>query len=109
MTNTIQGTIREIYQTQQVSDKFAKREIVVTVAGQYPQHITVQFTQDKCAILDKYMVGDNVTVSYNLRGKQYEGKDGSVKYFNIIEGWKIERTENVPVTDAKGISDDNLF
>jgi len=108
MTNTITGTIREIYNTQQVSDNFAKREMVITVADKYPQHITVQFTQDRCPMLDKYMVGDNVTVCYNVRGKQYQGKDGSVKYFNSIEGWKIDRTENVPVSD-KGLSDDNLF
>jgi len=82
--NTITGTIREIYNTQQVNDNFAKREMVVTVADKYPQHI------------------------YNLRGKQYQGKDGSVKYFNSIEGWKIDRTENVPL-DAKGLSDDTLF
>lgn len=94
---TITGTLREIYSTQQVSDKFAKREAVITVAGQYPQHITVQFTQDKCAMLDKYNLGDNVVVSINLRGKQYQGKDGSIKYFNTIEAWKIERTENVPL------------
>jgi hypothetical protein len=89
--STITGTIREIYNTQQVSDKFAKRDIVVTVDEKYPQHITIQFTQDKCSLLDNFMVGDTVTVSYNLRGKQYQGKDGSIKYFNSIEGWKIDK------------------
>lgn len=100
---TITGTIKEIYPEQQVSDKFSKREIVITVADKYPQHITVQFTQDKCALLDRYMVGDNVIVSVNLRGKQYQGRDGQTRYFNSIEAWKIERTENVPVSDADDI------
>ncbi len=55
MTNTITGTIRELYNTQQVSDNFAKREMVITVADKYPQHITVQFTQDRCPMLDKVL------------------------------------------------------
>lgn len=87
----VKGKIKVINDTQLVSDKFSKREIVVTTDEIYPQDILVQFTQDKCEILDNYAVGQHVSVSINLRGREWTSpKDGTVKYFNTIEGWRIE-------------------
>ena len=39
---------------------FRKREVVVTTEEQYPQHILVEFVQDKCDLLNNYQVGDQV-------------------------------------------------
>lgn len=91
MSNTITGTIKVIGATSQVSDKFRKREIVITdnTNPQYPQHINCQVSQDKCEMLDQFSVGDNVTASYNLRGREWISPQGEVKYFNTIELWKI--------------------
>ena len=91
MSNTITGTIKVIGTTSQVSDKFRKREIVITdnTNPQYPQHINCQVSQDKCEMLDQYNVGDNITASYNLRGREWTSPQGEVKYFNTIELWKI--------------------
>ena len=91
MSNTITGTIKVIGQTVQVSEKFRKREIIITdnTNPQYPQHINCQVSQDKCEMLDQYSVGDNVTASYNLRGREWTSPQGEVKYFNTIELWKI--------------------
>jgi len=86
----IQGKIKLINPEQVVSDKFKKREIVVETADQYPQSILIQFTQDKCSILDKYAVGQEVTVHIILRGLEWTAPDGVDKYFNTIEGWRIE-------------------
>ena len=86
----VTGTIKVINDTQQVSDKFSKREVVVKTQDQYPQDILIQFTQDKCAMLDKYKVGEVVSVSINLRGREWTNpKTAEIKYFNTIEGWKI--------------------
>ncbi len=88
----VKGKIKFIGTTQQVSDKFSKREVVVTTDEQYPQHISVEFNQDKCSILDKYSVGDEVTVGINLRGREYTNPNtGEVKYFNSIQGWNIKK------------------
>lgn len=86
------GTIRAVYNTQVVSDKFKKREFVLTIeaSSPYPQHLPMQVTQDKCNILDGYSVGDEVKVSINLRGKEFNGQNG-VKYFLTIEAWRIEK------------------
>lgn len=99
----VQGKIKFIGTTEAVSDKFRKREIVVTTEEQYPQHISLQFTQDKCDILDKYSIGENVVVNINLRGREWTDKTGAVKYFNTIEGWRIEKGNAVsaPIPDIK--------
>lgn len=87
----INGQIKVINDTQNISDKFSKREFVLTIDGtsQYPQHISMEFTQDKCSLLDKYQVGQDVSVDFNLRGREWNGPQG-VKYFNTLQAWKIE-------------------
>jgi hypothetical protein len=90
----ISGKIKLINPTKEVSDSFKKREVVVSTEEQYVQHILIEFIQDKCSILDSYNVGENVTVSINVRGKEHTTKDGEVRYFNQLQGWKIERTSS---------------
>lgn len=87
----ITGKIKVINDTQEVgSNGFKKRELVVTTDEQYPQDILIEFVQDKCGILDKYKVGDNVKVSINIRGREWVDPKGVSKYFNSIQGWRIE-------------------
>jgi len=104
----ITGKIRVINPEQQVSASFRKRELVVTTAEQYPQHILIEFGQDKCDLLNTYKVGDNVQVSINLRGREWVNPQGETKYFNSIQGWRIElgaqsepAADNAPVHEAE--------
>jgi ABC-type lipopolysaccharide export system ATPase subunit len=90
----ISGKIKLINPTNQVSESFKKRELVVTTEEQYQQHILIEFIQDKCSILDSYNVGENVRVSINVRGKEHTNKEGETKYYNQLQGWKIERTDS---------------
>lgn len=87
------GILKVKRDTQQVSEKFSKREFVLTtdLSTQYPQYISMQLTQDKCALLDAYQVGDEIKVSFNLRGREWSGPEG-VRYFNSLEAWRIERS-----------------
>ena len=85
----IKGKVAFIGEKQQVSDKFAKREFVLETAEQYPQQILIQATNERCGILDKLTLGQEVTASINLRGRKWTDKDGNDKYFNTIEAWKI--------------------
>ena len=73
------------------SGSFLKRELVVTTDEQYPQHILVEFVQDKCDLLNNYQVGDAVKVSINLRGREWVDPQGVTKYFNAIQGWRVEK------------------
>ncbi|PTM11673.1 MAG: hypothetical protein DA407_01020 [Bacteroidetes bacterium] len=87
----VQGRIKLIGETQTFGAKgFRKRELVVTTEEQYPQHIMVEFVQDKTDLLDSYQVGQQVKVSINLRGREWTNPQGEVKYFNSIQGWRIE-------------------
>ncbi|MGB3151841.1 MAG: DUF3127 domain-containing protein, partial [Maribacter sp.] len=80
---------------------FRKRELVITTDEQYPQHILVEFVQDKCDLLNSYAVGQDVKVSINIRGREWTNPQGEVKYFNSIQGWRIESLQQN--TQAEGM------
>ena len=97
----VQGKIKMIGETQTFgSNGFRKRELVVTTEEQYPQHILVEFVQDKTDLLNNFQVGQAVKVSINLRGRDWVNPQGETKYFNSIQGWRIEALQaeggNVP-------------
>lgn len=86
----VSGTIKKIGETQEITNTFRKRELVVTTEEQYPQHLLIEFVQDKTELLNSYSEGDKVTVSINLRGREWQSPQGEIKYFNTIQGWRIE-------------------
>lgn len=95
----VQGKIKVIGETQTFGNNgFRKREFVVTTDEQYPQDIQLEMVQDKCDLLNGYKVGENVKVSVNLRGREWVSPQGEVKYFNTIQGWRIERFQGVNTT-----------
>lgn len=95
------GTVKVINDTVQISDKFAKREFVVTdTSSMYPQDVLFQLTQDKCGLIDNIKVSETVEVSFNLRGREWTNPQGEVKYFNSLEAWRIEK---VGQTSGSGI------
>ena len=86
------GKIKMLGEAKNVgSGSFLKRELVVTTDEQYPQHILVEFVQDKCDLLNNYQVGDAVKVAINLRGREWVDPQGVTKYFNAIQGWRVEK------------------
>ena len=87
----ITGTLKVKNNEVQVSEKFRKREFVITDnSSQYPQFIQFQLTQDRCSLLDTFREGDEVKVYFNLRGREWKNPQGEVKYFNSLEAWKME-------------------
>lgn len=84
------GKVKVINPEQQVSASFKKRELVITSQEQYPQHILIEFNQDKCDLLSNFRQGQEVKVSINLRGRCWINPQGEEKYFNSIQGWRIE-------------------
>jgi translation initiation factor IF-3 len=105
----ILGKVKVINPEQQISATFKKRELVVTTDEQYPQHIMIEFTQDKIDLLNNINPGEQVKVSINLRGREWVNPQGETKYFNSIQGWRVEKTQSetpqgsvatMPVADA---------
>lgn len=86
------GIIKLVGATQEIGAKgFRKRELVVTTAEDYPQMLMIEFTQDKVDLLNSFEVSQSVKVSINLRGREWINPQGEAKYFNSLQGWKIEQ------------------
>jgi hypothetical protein len=98
----VTGKIKMIDQTKEVgSAGFKKRDVVVTTDEQYPQHILVQFVQDKCELLNNYQVGEAVKIDINLRGREWTNPQGETVYFNTIQGWRIGKLQaEAPVAQS---------
>lgn len=87
----LQGKIKLIDQTKEYgANGFRKREMVLITEEQYPQSILIEFIQDKTEILNNFQVGQNVKVHINVRGREWVNPEGATKYFNSIQGWRVE-------------------
>lgn len=96
----IQGKIKMIDEIKTYgTNGFRKREMVLTTEEQYPQHILVEFIQDKCEMLDGFQVGDPVKISINLKGREWVNPQGETKYFNSVQGWRIEKQQEETAPD----------
>lgn len=89
----VTGIIKAKFDTVQVSEKFKKREFVLTIepSSPYPQHVSFQLVQDKVSLIDNYNVGEEVKVFFNLKGREWTSPQGETKYFNTIDAWKLEK------------------
>ena len=106
----IQGKIKLIGETQSIgSNGFKKRELVVTTEEQYPQHIMVEFVQDKTDLLNSYQVGQQIKVGINLRGREWINPQGEAKYFNAIQGWRIDNLQQAAPANAAAVAPAQAF
>lgn len=94
----IRGKVHEIGEVQQVTDTFKKRDLIVQYAEnpQFVEYIRFEATQDRTAIFDGLSVGDEVDVSFNLRGRPWTNKDGVTSYFNSLVAWRVNKVTNTP-------------
>lgn len=99
MSFEITGRLTEKFETQQISERFQKREFVLEIKEsssggmEFIDYIKFQATQDKCSLLDNIHVNDQVKVSFNLRGRKWE-KEGRVSYFTNLDAWRIEKSQS---------------
>lgn len=105
----IQGKLLEISDTVQIKETFRKREFVLEYADnpQYPEYVKFECIQDKCDMLDNYAAGQEVTVSFNLKGRKWVNPQGATKYFNSLQAWRMQPAGNpdeastaMPTTDS---------
>ena len=99
----VTGKVVHVGEIETVSDKFKKRIIAVETSGEYPQKVAVEFTQDKCELLDKYSVNEEITIYFNLRGREWNGK-----YFTNLNGWRIESDASQTVSNPVKIGNNDL-
>lgn len=109
----LQGRIKVVMDTQTFDSGFSKREFIITTAEQYPQDVKFEFFKDKTTVLDAFTPNEEVTVHFNIRGNEYNGK-----YYVNLQAWKMEKaaagapTESAPLPTpppiAAGGDDDDL-
>jgi len=98
----VKGKVLEIFDTQNISNSFKKREFVLEYAEnpQYPEYLKFEMIQDKCSLLDGINVGDTVDVYFNLKGRKWNDPKGGVKYFNSLQAWKFDTVDQGGQTDT---------
>lgn len=104
MAHEVTGKLHKIFDVQQVTDKFSKRELVLELGGKYPQLVLFQLTGKRCGAIDDYGVGDTLRVEFVLRGREWKGRQGEIRYFNSLDVLKLDRAEAAP--DAAGSAPD---
>lgn len=88
------GKIEEIRELSQRTATFSVREFVLEVENQnnsqWNEHILMQTTNNNCALLDNFSVGQTVKVQFDIRGRRWKGNDGTERVFNTLSAWRIE-------------------
>ena len=109
MEYDITGTVKVILDLQEISETFSKREVVLTTEDdKYPQDIKLEFTKEKCALVEKMSVGERLKVHFNVRGAEYKGR-----YFVNLIGWKVDKLDGedsakAPEEGGANVEDVNL-
>lgn len=105
MAYDLTGKVKLVQDAKTISDKFTVREFVVTVEDdKWPQDIVLQFVNDKVSLLDNVQVGQEVTVSFDIRGREYNGR-----YFNNLNAWKLQTGAAAPAAaDKPPVSDKDV-
>lgn len=97
MSLQIKGVIEWIG-TEVDNGKIKKKEFVVKTDETYPQMVKCELINDKINLLDSFSKGHPVEVSFNFRGREWQGK-----YFTNIQVWKIAKAEMVTLKEeSKG-------
>jgi single-strand DNA-binding protein len=95
MSYEIQGRIHKLYEPERKSDKFLTQELVLLLDGRYPEYPKFQFTNDHANNLQHFAEGDEVRITFELKGREWQGK-----YFTNLNGWRIEKVGATAVPTA---------
>jgi hypothetical protein len=106
---TIKGKLKIKGETKEFGNNgFTKREIVIETVETYPQSILIEFIKDKCSLIDGHNIGDELEVSINIQGREWVSPQGETKYFNSLQGSKIDSIAKAEVSDFD-VDDDDIF
>ncbi len=103
----VKGILHTKGDAVQVSEKFRKREFVLKLDAdsRYPQMVAFELTGDRCDSLDKFEIGQEVSVEFTLRGREWTNSEGVVRVFNSLQVWGLhseggEQREEKPADDG---------
>lgn len=105
MSFEVEGKLHKVFPAEQKSQSFKTREFVIEIAGQYPQYVKFQLTQDRCDVIDPYQPGQQVKVYFELRGREWQDK-----FFTNLQAWRVEALgdkQAAPMPNRKEVSSAN--
>ncbi len=104
MAFEVEGKLYRIFPTEQKTASFQAREFVLEIPdGNYPQYVKFQVVQDKCSTLDQYREGERLKVSFDLRGREWQGK-----FFTSLNAWRIDRAGSADAPAQGGGGDESF-
>ncbi|MFM2392865.1 MAG: hypothetical protein RLZZ546_847 [Bacteroidota bacterium] len=103
MNFEIDGVLHKLYDIESKTASFQTREFVIATDGQYPQYVKFQAVQDRCTILDGYKEGERIKVSFDLRGREWQGK-----YFTNLNAWKVDKVSAAPAASSNAGADSSF-
>ncbi len=94
MSYEITGKLTVVYPIIQRTEAFKTREFVIEKTEDIGGRIITNFAkfqcvQDKTTILDRFNIGDDVKVMFNIKGTKWV-KDGRETYITNLDAWRIE-------------------
>ncbi|HRP88909.1 MAG TPA: DUF3127 domain-containing protein [Edaphocola sp.] len=96
MALEIVGKLIEKFPTQQIKENFSKREFVIEMTSTTNTGMTIvnyasfQLVNNNCAVIDNYQIGEDLKVSFDIRGNKWQ-KDGQTRYITNLNAWRVER------------------
>jgi single-strand DNA-binding protein len=100
----ITGKIKKIFEEQTFPSGFRKKELVIVTQDQYPQQIIVEFIKEKIELLGSFKEGDDIVISININGREWINAEGVAKYFNSIQGWRVEKQNGTTDLSSQNVA-----
>lgn len=94
MSYEITGKLVAKFDIVQRSETFKTREFVLEksedIGGRViTNYVKFQCVQDKTAMPDRFNIGDEVRVQFNIKGTKWV-KDGRENYITNLDAWRME-------------------
>jgi hypothetical protein len=94
MSYEIVGKLVAVFEIVQRTETFKTREFVIEksedIGGRViTNYVKFQCVQDKTAMPDRFNLGDEVKVQFNIKGTKWV-KDGRENYITNLDAWRME-------------------
>ncbi|MEM6731128.1 MAG: DUF3127 domain-containing protein [Myxococcota bacterium] len=93
------GTVYRIFDAEQVTERFTKREFVLKIQGpeirgqQRNEHVLFQLTGRRVDLIDGFREGQEAEVEFVLKGREWTSKSGDVRFFNSLEVFAVSAAD----------------
>ncbi|MCB9737373.1 MAG: DUF3127 domain-containing protein [Deltaproteobacteria bacterium] len=85
------GILYKKMEAEQITPRFRKRELVLELPGRFPQLVCFELTGDRCEMIDGFDLGEELVLTFRLKGREWTGRGGEARYFNGLDVVGIAR------------------